>query len=699
MKFHKLLLLLLLFAAASLQGQSRVTVNLGHTGMVTDLIAHPTLPLVFSAGEDGRVQIWNTELGGLQQTIQVSNHPITRIVHHPTRNEIAAVVNSGANTSTIRVVNWETRAEVFQRELDGAPIYFGYSPAGSYLLYTLPTLRSLFFLDARRGSARSYLDDGFGIVNFVQMATSERNIMTYVPTRGELIYWQIQTGQELLRVSTVQRLNHLAVVDQRTLKRTLVGSGPDGLVVIDNVTGEVKATYPLPEIHDIVVHPESDVIYVLSQRLPSDPEPRQILAFSYRDGRLRRESYRPGGLSDAATCLAIAPDDVQGQSGLVVGDTTGSVVRHSTSSARRQTLGSPDAAMVTDVAFTDGRLHLSLGDRIVTLVSDVFESRGLTLSMSYVGETVIEVPYDSNTKIEASGSRLLIWGQGEEADGTVYRLSPPSTSPQLFYSDDDEASVRSVVSTPAGPLIVHRNGRILQLSEFSSIERFRYFALGAQTATWGAELGLVVGKTRSNSLDSSLVVIDQLTQETLQVNTDAFLTTQVALDDRQNVLYSIGLSADSGSEVSTRLLRHSGPGFAQLSVLHEVPGADTGASLRWDDRNRTVLSTISGTGLQRYVGRLAEPFEGGENLPREIAVYGRLVAATNGDGSVTLWERDSGQHLFDLFLFGESDWIAITREGAYLSSSSTVERYLQFVPAEGTRLTREDFRITLPIGM
>ena len=182
-----LVLLLLALAASVVTAGSRVVLTIGHAGTVRDAVAHPSDQIAFSVGDDGRLLVWDLERQALLHRYQISHRPVVRVVHHPNRNEVALVVNEGVDRSSIRVVDWETGEELFHRDLDSVPVYLSYSPAGSYLMFTLPTFQSLFFLATDRGSARSYLDDGFGIVSFLQMGSTERNIMTYVSSRGEFI--------------------------------------------------------------------------------------------------------------------------------------------------------------------------------------------------------------------------------------------------------------------------------------------------------------------------------------------------------------------------------------------------------------------------------------------------------------------------------------------------------------------------------
>jgi len=179
--------LLLAAVAATAASQSRVTVSLGHTGSVRDIAGRSDLALGFTVGDDGKLRVWDLEHDGLRYSWQVAHTPLTRIALHPTRSEAVVFVQDGVASGRLVGLDWESGSELFSVELDARPTYLDYSPRGTFIVYTIPSFDSVYFLDAEDGTRRPYLTDGFGIVSFVQTARSERNVMNYVPWRGECI--------------------------------------------------------------------------------------------------------------------------------------------------------------------------------------------------------------------------------------------------------------------------------------------------------------------------------------------------------------------------------------------------------------------------------------------------------------------------------------------------------------------------------
>ena len=680
-----LILLLLALTASLATAESRVVLTIGHAGAVRDAVGHPSDQIAFSVGNDGRLLVWDLELQALRHRYQITYRPIIRVVHHPIRNEVALVVSEGVDRSSIRVIDWETGEELFRRDLDNVPVYLSYSPAGTYLMFALPTFQSLFFLAADSGSARSYLDDGFGIVSFVQMGSTERNIVTYVPTRGEFIYWNLQSGDELQRVRTQARLTNMTLVDPVN-RRALAAAGENELVIVDNLTGEIRASYPISPIHGIRYDEINNRIMVLTDQVGR----RAVLSFTYQNGRLRRDFYGPTNLSPTAQFVVPLSN---ASNAVMAGDDDGVVEVFSDRTGRRTELGPKPTVPILDAAFTEGRLHLSLDDHILTLVSDAFQSNVSTVRISSIRQSTTRLPDTNKLRLERVGERILIWG-GSEPAGTIHSLTPPSTTASAFYIDERENPILDVRSTEGGPVVIHRDGRIIQLSASLPVERFRYATLGSQAATWDPEIGMVIAKTRSSSFDSSLIRVDQLTRETVPIRSEAFLSTEVALGDR-STLYAIGLFGSPASP-TTRLVRYGGNRFEQDTVLAEFVGDDPAARAVWDDRTNSLFTTIGYAGLQRIEGRTSSPLDLTGQIAREIVLGGLYVAAVNADGSLTLWNRNTGELLFDIYVFENDGWVAMNVLGAFLVSSPELEKYLDFIPVRRTRLDLDDFRIELP---
>ena len=85
-----LILVVLLGFTATLFAEQPVF--LGHFGRINDLVYDAQRGLLFSAGDDGTVRIWNPEQRRLLGVVRVSHKPVRQIAVHPTEPHVAVLV-------------------------------------------------------------------------------------------------------------------------------------------------------------------------------------------------------------------------------------------------------------------------------------------------------------------------------------------------------------------------------------------------------------------------------------------------------------------------------------------------------------------------------------------------------------------------------------------------------------------------------
>ncbi len=682
-----LTLLILVLAVACTGAQSRVTLSLGHAGAVHAVAGRHDLDLGFTVGADGKLLVWSLEHGGLHASWQIDHRPLTRIAVHPERPEAAVFVQDGVADGRIIGVNWETGERFFVVRVGNRVNTLEYSPQGTFIVYTLPGFDSLRVLSSTDGERLPYIDAPFGTVSFIQIARSERNIMTYVPSRGEFIYWELQTGRELQTVSTRSRLTHLTLVDPQT-QRYLAAYDGTQLVIVDNLSGEVRATYPVPPVHTISYDAESDRFLVLT----GDDGQRSALAFTYSAGRLRRDFYRPQNLPGDTT--AVEPVGTPEYRGFLGGASTGEVAFYERRNGRRSLFGPAHDERIVDIALSSGILHLSLGDRLLSLESDLFGEQRTTIGASYVSHRILDLPDMEGVRIATDSGRVLLWATNRA--GTLFSLESGSTQVLPVYEDPRGVPIVRVRPNAEGILALHRDGSIVQIDRDTGEVLFRYTAIGVQDAVWTAEFGLVIAKSRATAFDTSIVQVDPRTMETVAADTDAFLTIRLAYDAANRRLYAIGLHGRQ-SAPTTRILRFDGRGLARATLLHEVDAERTRGDLLWDTASDSLISTLEYATVRRYMQNRSASFEPAQRLHAELAAGANLIVSRNLDGTVTAWDRRSGELLADYVVIGD-EWVIMSPFGVHLTSSPAAERYLTFLPAERTRLTLSDFRIQLPFS-
>ncbi len=206
----------------------------GHSGPILAMARDETNGVLFTGGKDGSVRIWRGTPLALERKIQVSHYPILSISADPVKKRIAVIESNGLTQHFLSVWNWETGTRRFQFPLTEFPLFMQFSPQGNFLGMGKPTWDSLSFFDAENGHKLSYVQEGFGIVNFFLVSSSENTLLSYSPSSGTLIYWNLKEGS---RKSTIQSVPELKLLTTLT-ERYAVGADSRALYLIDLVTGE-----------------------------------------------------------------------------------------------------------------------------------------------------------------------------------------------------------------------------------------------------------------------------------------------------------------------------------------------------------------------------------------------------------------------------------------------------------------------------
>lgn len=688
---RRLLLFAIIFAVAlPAAAQSRVTLTIGHSAPVTQVRQIDELPVVVSSARDGSVRVWDVRRMALMHAYQLAPLPITHLAAHPDGDQIAIVQSDGLDSHVLTVMEWETGQIVYSVELPARPIYFDYSPQGTYLVYSVPSYRSLYFIDSRTGAERTYLNAGFGIVGFVQISSSEQNVMTYIPNRGRIVYFELLTGAEIRRATTEFDLQQIVALSSRHL----VGYRDQTLYVIDNYEGSVEDAIPASGVRDITVTPDGlAVLLETGSRL-------EMRRYSFNGDELQIQYYRAFGMEQDARLVTTIDrfDTSTPEPVFLVGSDSGVLSLHDIGSGRQTLLAPQPTLEVEHLAWTDGRLHAVSGDRIITLVSDALAVGSPPPTRAGYLRTALRdnLPVTDIVGVDATEDALYLWGRSEDGNG-LFRLGPISGRSTLIYEGAERTPLVTAHVSDTSTLLLHRDGALIILDASRLTPTFEYRALGAQDALSTQRFGVVVAKTSSSAFDSSVVRIDPRTQETVAVRTPAFLSTKII--DADDSLYSVGLVESADGSVRTVLIHHAGARLERTEEISSLPRESTDIGAVYHRPTQTVFTTVSSHGVVAYRDGTLEQLPMTAHYPKQLYLANDLLIARNADGSLTFWNARSRVLLFDLYLFEGGEWLAMGRDGGFASSGRDAESNLTFLPSSRTRLERDDFRASFPVEL
>jgi WD40 repeat protein len=674
-------------AVISMHAEPLITVRSGHNAAVTALSWSSAGNRLFSAGEDGKLTVWDTTSGRLLQSIRADQLGVRKMVIYPD-GERVALYSSDGQRHRITVWNWRTGEREFLHAPQDEVLTMTVSDQETYLMYSMPSRQSVRVLDAGTGRPLPFLRQETGIVSWMVIASSEERVMMYTPSTGRITYRTIVTGRS---VAEFEAPRQLTMPNLLSARRYAVARDADGLLaVVDLLSGEVVDAAPAGEIGSISVDSANGEIVLLTDTFGGR---RSIRRYRFADGTLQQRYATFREIPEDVTGIAVAGRGFYG------GTETGDLLQWMPFEAASSLFAESILEPINDLYVTQNQLHMLTPDRIITISSDFFnEQYSATRETSFLRQSMIPLPIgDAGQFLPNDDGDLLLWTpRNPQSRLNNYRLGERQIDPIDF-------------SVASGLLDVDIYGdELLTLSRSGTLElrdRFNgslitsYRGRGLQTAI-RTRRGVFIGKARQGLLDSAILRVNPDTGETVPLETESDLVFALEFDLRRGRLFAIGVRSAEGGSISTVVEVFEGVAFDRRRTILEVPGEYLDAELIHDPVTGTAYTTLDDRGgILRWDGsRISELLRSPAHIPRKVYLQGEFLYTLNRDGSVSVVDRMRGRPVIDFHVIEATNgaWVATRPDGRYLASSdvlahpSVLSINMQRETLESRRLTIEE---------
>ncbi len=640
---RKLLALVLLARAALAWGQYAL-VDSSHTGAVNDLVYDSGRGLLFSAGQDGTVRIW--EPGGrLRYSLRISHRPVQRLALHPNLPQFSALVGDSLKIDTLAAWDWEQERELFSLRSDSQLLHLAYAPQGGYLAYSRADFRSLAAVDAQSGVPLGLLRNGFGMVSFFAISRNGNTVMGYQPS-GLITYWDLQADRSLRQLRALADLSLIRITPSN---RHILAAADDRLVAVDLLSGALAAERPVPGLARLALAPEGE-------ELAADS------ANGLQRWRFSGSGFFPVGPQAKGelplSALAFGPE------GLYAADREGALSLVDETGTRR-VLARNVILPVGGLALRGETAALSTPEGIFVLRSPVLagspgEIEQLTLSR-------LEPPFPGSFDLEfLDDRRLLAWRKEPAALAAVDLATGESRGLAVAVN----SSLQQVSLDPRGLILVERSGLCRILDPQSLETRFSYSA--AAVNRLAPTRGDFLVGAGAAGFGSSLFQINARTGETVPIRDPSLFVYDLLYSPSRSTLYSLSVESSSGGS-RTVLAARTGRQLDSRRVLASFAGEDIGASLAEDADGRLYCSLGFGP-LAVWDGTSLVRLESPGAVARHLAVHAGRLYAVNTDSSISVWDSP-GQPPWRMYLFADGDWALLGSRGQVYGSPGA-RRYL-----------------------
>ena len=630
--------------APLLASGQEVQVNSGHVGAVNDLVFDQARDLLFSAGEDGTVRVWEPS-GRMRASLRVSPRPVQRLALHPRLPQLAALVGEASKVDTLAAWDWEQGRELYSLGSETQLLHLAYAPHGGYLAYSRADYRSLAAVDPASGRPLGMFPTGFGMVSWFAVSRGENTVMGYQPS-GWITYWDAVGNRSLRQLRTMADLSQLHITPSN---RHVLAVAGDRLVAVDLLTGALAAEEETPGLSRIALSLDGE-------QVAGAAGPVGALRW-WRFGaaglqRIRGGAGEPG--RPAVTALAY------GRSGLYTGDREGELAQVA-GDGSRQLVARNILLPVTGLALRGDAAAVATPSWIYLIRSDFLR---LPLGAPSVG-TVSRLPAPFAGPFGLAfldDRRLLAWRRGEEP-GELAELDIASglsrTLPVAF-----DSSIQQVSLTTRGLILVERGGLCRILDPITLETRFRYTARAVNRLAF-TRGDLLVGAGAA-AFGSSLFQIDEHTGEMVPIRDPSLFVYDLLYSASGASLYSLAVEQQAQG-ARTVLAVHSGRQLETRQVLDSYAGEDIGASLAEDAAGR-VYCSLGFDGPSVWDGSRLSALPNPGRIARRLVVHGDKLFAVNTDFTVSVWDAASPAAPWRVCLFAEGEWALLGPQGEVYAS-------------------------------
>lgn len=660
------ILILFLFLIVPLSAEQRVLISTGHTRSINDLIMQGAQNLLFSAGDDGTLRVWDVnrlgdDRGKLLYKLQISHLPIVKIAVHPTLPQVALIETDRINTFHLSVWDYRTGKELFSHKIEEVPLFIQYSPMGTYLIYGRTKWKSMTILNSMTGTVEPVLENGFGIVTGIFLSSTEKTLLSYSPS-GMIRYWNLETGEEKTSFSTIGDLLNIQFAENGVY---MIGTRGRYVYLINLVNGNVEARQEFEFLRGLYLDAASNrlAIYFTEK---SRPRFQTFMIEKFGSAW----SLNPVNRSISAPDFAAPPLILKDSTILFCRD-NGEMYTHSIYSSGESVFSSSILLKVSDIGFYNDSILVAGYEYILKLTSKVFgdsERDGSGIDVSGRGVDFLTERYENpigaaTGLISIDSRRFLIFPKSESG-------SPLYLFQDGFFSPLDTiltGPVQSAIPYGRDVLLLEKSGTLRIIDPVSGEEKFSYSSFGLQSAVRSWDNNILVARNQTDLINTTLLSVDPETSETVPIPDRNLLTFHLAYDEATRSLFSLGFENRRGS-IRTVLKQHQGYAYTRVSTLLSYPGEDNGATLTVDEETGRVFTSLGYGDVHMFTWDGFSTMEKVEHIPRLLHTHEGRLFSLNGDSSISIWNVSNGKLQMTLNVFKDLSWTVSFADGSFYAT-------------------------------
>jgi len=650
----------------------------GHRGPVSALFQKGDI--IVSAGEDGFLDIWNTNSASAVDRFQVSRYKIIAMAGRPEKNEACVVESDGLGLYWISVWNYRERRKLFALQFSDPIGYITYSAGGKYIIAAKSGRTALVMIDANSGGELQPPQSLTGTISLAATGRSDRNMMVYTAS-GEISYWDFDTGNRTHYFSAPPNMLSAALFGNN---RYLAGINSQGLSVVHAASGGIlgrDASIP----NGSLLCADGDDFLCLVQKNNTAAELYRYTIDS-NGGLVMRKNFSVA-VSGAGSRLTAMNT---GTGSALFGTSSGSLIvcdpmgNAGLFSAKEQTFITDAAVSGSTVAFVSGNGYIGFIPLDFQRLSEGSAIHIEKNESAYNRVTAFNTGTEQEYNSGSGTSQFIFWHDRNTRLQPAIRSSEPESKFKILNGINAKAPIHSVASFGGKALFLDTIGNLSVAdpnAEKNTI--YTFSSVGIMTAAFIDSNRLILGRSAVSG-NTPFLMININTGETVPLPHPAQAVAALYRGGSGGI-YAVTVSSQTAennrlpneitkTQVILLNIANSAAGSTGADTIRliDLPGEDIQFSLveSPDGYTGSIAATIGGEGAI-YSGSGVYKLDRTSGLPHRLLEGGSSLISLDSDGNIA-WHDSRNGRLTAVFSLSPSGWTLRT-ESRTISGQITKE--------------------------
>lgn len=648
----RLYILSIFFIVHSLAGafESTIVVQNGHSGIVNNIAVSEDSRYIITSGFDNKIKVFDKQQEKLVKEIFIYDGEIEYLALNPAEPQIAVIVKRGENYY-LETYNWFFAKRLRRIKISDKPLFISYSPKGTYLALIMPSWNSLRIYN-KSGSLINFPSTS-GILSFLFFSNTEQTLVTYKESSQELTYWDMKSKKIKANIKTAVKIKSPAVYSPRIM----IGKDEQHIYAIDMYTGSIIDSIKI-SARDII-NVDNKIIVTENTTFPS------IQVYSIKENKLKLDN-KINASSFLAGATSITADR---QGKIICGTDKGELKALDITNNKQKIYLKKLMTTIKDISFSKNTAFCATSDFTLQWESSIFSS---SPKDDLVKAKKLPVDFaDAGIKPIEGTEKVLIWS-------TEY----PAPPRLIVYNYRDEIVEKEITDLTAYVKKALINDNSISLLEKDSIirildretftEKLRIPAKGINDIAYISENIIYAARTRNNTTPYSLIKIDTLFGETLPIDIPAELIYKLLTDKSRNRVYFLTVSSTPATSIESASINQNNGNIYSRRKLYDIGTIDSDADIIIDNTTGYLYTTVGFTSPVQIKQSTKKTFEASGHIPRKLAVFNKILYSINSDGSISMWNTTTGNHLYDVYIFSDGSWLIEGKNGELIPSSTEI---------------------------